>query len=63
MHPTEQGKGLGRALMVRSLAELKHEHYERVELAVTRQNTSALALYESLGFQEIDEFPVCIWPL
>lgn len=62
VHPDEQGKGLGRALMVRSLAELKHEGYERVELAVTRQNTRALALYASLGFQTIDEFPVCILP-
>jgi len=60
--PVYQGRGLGRALMVRSLRELKHEHYERVELAVTSENTGARHLYESLGFTTVNEFPVCIWP-
>ena len=49
--------------MVHSLAELKHDQYRRVELAVTRQNTRAHALYESLGFHQVGEFPVCVWPL
>jgi len=62
VHPSEQGKGLGRALMAHSLTALQHKHYARVELAVTRANTRALSLYESLGFQTIGEFPVCVWP-
>lgn len=60
--PSHQGRGLGRAMMVRSLRELKHAHYQRVELAVTGNNTHAIRLYESLGFSTISEFPVCVWP-
>ena len=60
--PALQGKGVGRALMVRSLRELKHARFERVELAVTCDNTHARQLYDSLGFAAISEFPVCVWP-
>ncbi len=59
--PASQGRGLGRALMSRTLRVLKHENYERVELAVTQENTRAVALYASLGFLEYGEFPVCVW--
>ncbi len=60
--PAHQGKGLGRALMVRSLRALQHENMERVELAVTRENSRACQLYESLGFTISGDFPVCVWP-
>jgi ribosomal protein S18 acetylase RimI-like enzyme len=59
--PAVQGRGMGRALMTRTLRVLKHENYERVELAVTQDNTRAVALYDSLGFSESGEFPVCVW--
>ena len=60
--PPCQHHGLGRALMVASLTVLQEQHFERAELAVTRENTGALHLYESLGFIEIGSFPVCYWP-
>jgi ribosomal protein S18 acetylase RimI-like enzyme len=60
--PTHQRRGIGRALMVQSVKMLQYERVERVELAVTRDNTHAAALYESLGFTDIGDFPVCVWP-
>ena len=58
--PDHQGHGVGRALMVNSMQVLAGEHFDRVELAVTRENTRAVQLYESLGFDEIGRFPVCV---
>jgi ribosomal protein S18 acetylase RimI-like enzyme len=63
VHPDHQRRGLARALMARSLRILHHEKVDRVELAVTRSNTGAARLYESLGFQDIGEFPVCVYPI
>jgi ribosomal protein S18 acetylase RimI-like enzyme len=63
VHPDQQRKGLGRALMARSLRVLNHENMARVELAVTRRNYRAAELYESLGFTDSGEFPVCVYPL
>lgn len=60
--PAHQGKGLGRAMMIGSLQALKEERYERVELAVTEGNLSAIHLYDSLGFSEAGKFAVCILP-
>lgn len=60
--PRHQGHGLGRALMVHSLRILKHENMDRVELAVTTENTRAAQLYRALGFFEAGEFSVCVWP-
>ncbi|MHB9132265.1 MAG: GNAT family N-acetyltransferase, partial [Armatimonadota bacterium] len=60
--PAHQGKGLGRLLMTRSLRVLKNENKERVELAVTEENTHAVHLYESIGFIDSGQFPVCVWP-
>jgi ribosomal protein S18 acetylase RimI-like enzyme len=60
--PEHQGKGLGRALMVASLHEMREERIARVELAVTAVNTPALRLYQSLGFEEVGEFAICVLP-
>jgi len=60
--PAHHGKGLGRALMVGSLRELKEDRCERVELAVTDSNAIAIRLYHSLGFSEVGAFAVCILP-
>jgi len=60
--PLHQGKGIGRALMIAALRELKQQYVTRVELAVTVANTRALHLYESLGFTAYNDFPVCVWP-
>ena len=59
--PSVQGQGIGRALLTQSLAVLRRERFECVELAVTKANLPALRLYESLDFQPAGDFPVCYW--
>ena len=46
-----RGSGLGRALMDAALERAKVRGCRRVELDVNSENTAALALYRSLGFQ------------
>jgi ribosomal protein S18 acetylase RimI-like enzyme len=60
--PAHQRHGLGRALLVRSLRMLRHENFERVELAVTQENAPAIRLYDALGFTDLEGFPVCFRP-
>ena len=45
-----RGKGIGRALMVRALADCRGK-FEIVELGLFATNARARALYESLGFR------------
>lgn len=53
VHPSAQGRGIGRRLFTRLLDEVKHNHPDvsRVELITQEGNARALALYESLGFR------------
>lgn len=53
VHPQAQGRGIGRALFVRLLAEVQARFPAvlRVELLARESNAHAIALYESLGFQ------------
>lgn len=47
--PEYQGQGLGREALTRVLKEL--EHIERIDLVTHPENSAALHLYLSLGFQ------------
>ena len=60
--PAFQRRGLGRALMQQAIFVLTENHYDRVELAVTKDNFPAVHLYQSLGFYSVGDFPVCYWP-
>lgn len=51
--PDARGQGLGRALMVAALEALRGLGAHPIELTVAPTNTSACALYRSLGF--VDE--------
>lgn len=51
--PAFARRGLGRALMLRSLTALADAGEERVDLAVTDGNTPAQRLYAELGFFEV----------
>ncbi len=55
IHPEFMGRGFGRVLMEELLRRFK-QHYEVCGLAVTLSNTSAVALYEKLGFIVTDPF-------
>jgi ribosomal protein S18 acetylase RimI-like enzyme len=61
--PAHQHRGLARALMAHSLRILQGQNIARVELAVTKANPHAAHLYESLGFLDLGDFPVCVYPL
>lgn len=45
------GLGIGKQMMKAALVEAEKCGYEQVELEVVASNTSAIALYESLGFE------------
>ena len=49
--PEQQGGGLGRALTAAGINHLAEEGLEEVMLYVDADNTAAVSLYESLGFE------------
>jgi ribosomal protein S18 acetylase RimI-like enzyme len=61
VEPDVQGRGLGRAFLVRTLHALARAGYETVSLMVSGSNEKAYALYESTGFEAVIDFPVFSW--
>jgi [ribosomal protein S18]-alanine N-acetyltransferase len=55
--PSEQGKGYGRRLMRRLLDLARWHHAQRIFLEVRPSNRHAIALYHSIGFNEIGRRP------
>lgn len=55
VHPDWQGRGLGRKLIRRLLKIARQHGAETTFLEVRKSNRVALALYEGLGFVEIDQ--------
>ncbi len=52
MHPQWQGRGLGRSLLAHGIDWARgNPCIEKIELTVRADNTRAIALYESLGFE------------
>jgi len=49
--PECRGQGLGRSLVIKSLAGFRLAGLKRVYLEVTAENQPAVALYDSLGFR------------
>lgn len=49
--PEHRGRGLGRALVLKSLAGFRKAGARRVYLEVTAENIAAVQLYHSLGFR------------
>jgi mycothiol synthase len=52
IHPDYRGKYLGKTLVSLSLDKLKSKGYETAILEVSVQNTTAINLYEKLGFEK-----------
>jgi ribosomal protein S18 acetylase RimI-like enzyme len=59
--PGYQKHGIGRALMEQSIQALRRRQYERLSLTVTAVNSSAVDLYEHLGFRTIKKFAAGVW--
>lgn len=55
--PHARTQGLGRKMMVALMAEASARQAHRIFLEVRADNAHAIALYESLGFQEIATRP------
>lgn len=53
VHPLHRGRGVGRRLL-KALADRARSHgFDRLSLSVEEDNTVALSLYRSSGFEEI----------
>ncbi len=59
--PGFQGHGLGRRLMLESLAALRKIGATELSLTVTCANMGAVKLYESLGFRVVKVFAAGVW--
>ena len=53
--PEAQGKGIGKALLLRGIASLEGAGADRIRLEVKMGNTAAINLYYALGFEKIGE--------
>lgn len=54
--PLGQGTGLGKALTLQVLDQARKMGYRRVRLDTLRSMTGAMALYEKLGFAEVEPY-------
>jgi ribosomal protein S18 acetylase RimI-like enzyme len=61
--PAYQRQGVGRILVNHCLTQLAARHFDTLSLLVSRANSRALRLYQTLGLQEILTFPVFVWEL
>jgi GNAT superfamily N-acetyltransferase len=61
LHPQLRGKGIGRALMNEAISFCRESHYHRVFLWTECSLTAAARLYESSGFQLIEENRHELW--
>lgn len=59
--PERRHRGLGRALILATLAALRRQGLRAATLTVTRENEPALALYRQLGFRTRTEFDAYVW--
>jgi len=55
VRPNQRSRGLGRKIILAGLRYLQDKGREVVEITVDSQNTSALELYRSIGFQPIEK--------
>jgi ribosomal protein S18 acetylase RimI-like enzyme len=59
--PSQRGKGVGYALLRRSMLALAAQGCRTVGLTVTSKNTSAIRLYEQMGFTDRRDFAAYVW--
>jgi ribosomal protein S18 acetylase RimI-like enzyme len=59
--PSQRGKGVGYALLRRSMLALAAHGCRTVGLTVTAKNTGAIHLYEQMGFSDRRDFAAYVW--
>jgi ribosomal protein S18 acetylase RimI-like enzyme len=59
--PSQRGKCIGYALLRRSMLALAAHGCRTVGLTVTSKNTSAIRLYEQMGFTDRRDFAAYVW--
>ena len=59
--PGYQGQGLGKRLMAAAVQALRSTRFHALSLTVTSANTSAVKLYERLGFHTVKMFSAAVW--
>lgn len=59
--PSQRGKGVGYALLRRSMLALAAHGCRTVGLTVTSKNISAIRLYEQMGFADRRDFAAYVW--
>src|SRR6185312_3640082 len=59
--PSQRGKGVGYALLRRSMLALAAHGCRTVGLTVTSKNTGAIRLYEQMGFTDRRDFAAYVW--
>ena len=59
--PQQRGKGYGRQIMLFALQQLKNSGCEQAYLRVHVENTPAIHLYESLGFEKAERYKTLMW--
>ena len=57
VHPKRRGRGIGRALLDRSIRTLAAQGAPTVKLEVRESNDTAISLYEDFGFQPLRRIP------
>jgi len=58
-----RGRGIGRALLLGTIAQLRAEGHRHFSLDVVTDNHNALGLYTSSGFREASVYDYYPWPL
>ncbi len=59
--PAMRGRGLGRALLHRCVAEFARRNFRGISLTVTEANLEARTLYADYGFLPVHHFDAMVW--
>jgi ribosomal protein S18 acetylase RimI-like enzyme len=56
VHPRSRGRGYGRQILMGVIDRLLAEGWKQIMIEVATDNSVALSLYESCGFQKVAEY-------
>ena len=57
MAPAQRGRGIGRVLLETAVEAAREAGAVRMEIATSEADTTAIALYESCGFTNLEDQP------